>query len=122
MSGAKTVIFTLVIQGAITLFAALIGLFVANSTAAISAFLGGGIHCIATALSGMQHFSARPGATPTKMLQAFLFAELIKITMTVTLLMFVLQLETLSLPPLILTFIAVAMLAPWLALLLTASR
>ncbi len=113
---------TLSIQGIITLLAAAISYLAADMKAGLSALSGGGIHCVATILFAMRYFALRPGSTPAQMLSAFAIAELIKMATTVVLLMLALQLPMLSPPPLIITFIAVALLSHWLALLLTASR
>jgi ATP synthase protein I len=85
-------------QAAVTLLCALVSFGFADSRAAVSALLGGGISSIASLAMGLVAFRKGADVTPQRALSAFLAGEAAKVAVVVVL--FVVVLKTMKVVPL----------------------
>ena len=102
-------------QAAVTLICALVAWWIADSHAALSAVLGGGISTIASLAMAMLGFGGRSATDPQRMVRKFFVGETAK--MAVMIVLFVAVLKTMKVVPLAMlgTYVA-TFLVHWVAL------
>jgi ATP synthase protein I len=85
-------------QAAVTLLCALVSWGIADSRAAISALLGGGISTVASLAMALVGFGKQAATDPQRAIQAFLAGEAVKVAVVIVL--FVVVLKTMKVVPL----------------------
>jgi len=85
-------------QAAVTLICALVSFAVADSRAALSAVIGGGISCAASLVMALLSFGRQAATDPQRALIAFLTGEAAKVAVVIVL--FVIVFKTLKVVPL----------------------
>ena len=85
-------------QAAVTLLCALASLGIADSRAAISALLGGGISCLASLAMALIGFGKEAATDPQRAIRAFLVGETAKVLVVIVL--FVVVLKSMKVVPL----------------------
>jgi ATP synthase protein I len=85
-------------QAAVTLLCALVSLGIADSRAAISALLGGGISSLASLAMALIGFGKEAAADPQRAIRAFLVGETAKVVVVIVL--FVVVLKSMKVVPL----------------------
>ena len=85
-------------QAVVTLICALVGLGVADSRAALSALLGGGISSVASLAMALVAFGKRAEMDPQRAIRAFFVGEAAKVAVVIVL--FVVVLKTMKVVPL----------------------
>jgi len=93
-------------QAAVTVICALLCWLIADSRAALSALLGGGISTVASLAMALLGFGHRSAANPQRAMRAFFVGEMAKIALVIVL--FVAVLETMKV-------VALAMLGTYIA-------
>jgi ATP synthase protein I len=107
LPNARRLAFSVVLgQAAITLIVALVSWVIADSRAAVSAVLGGGISTAASLAMAVLSFGGSAGGDPQRTVRAFFVGEAVKLTLVVVL--FVVVLKVMKISPL-------AMLAAYVA-------
>ena len=85
-------------QAAVTLLCALVSFGIADSRAAISALLGGGISCLASLAMALIGFGKEAATDPQRAIRAFFVGETAKVAVVIVL--FVVVLKTMKVVPL----------------------
>jgi ATP synthase protein I len=85
-------------QAAVTLLCALASLGIADSRAAVSALLGGGISCLASLAMALIGFGKEAATDPQRAIRAFLVGETAKVVVVIVL--FVVVLKSMKVVPL----------------------